>query len=40
MSNKNIYTKLLYTSNEIYMNPNYKPGEYIKIDIMVQEDED
>lgn len=35
---KNSYTKLLYTANEIYMNPNYKPGEYIKI--IVQEDGD
>ena len=32
------YTKLLYTTNEIYMNPDYKSGEYIKI--IVQEDGD
>lgn len=35
---ENIYTKLLYTTNEIYMNPDYNPGEYIKI--IVQEDGD
>ena len=35
---ENIYTKLLYTANEIYMNPDYNPGEYIKI--IVQEDGD
>lgn len=29
------YTKLLYTANEIYRNPDYNPGKYIKI--IVQE---
>lgn len=37
-SSKNSYTKLLYTANEIYMNPDYRPGEYIKI--IVKEDGD
>lgn len=38
MSNKNIYTKLLYMANEIYADPDYTPGEYIKI--IIQEDGD
>lgn len=37
-SSKTVYTKLLYAANEIYMNPDYKPGEYIKI--TAQEDVD
>lgn len=28
---KAAYTKLLYKANEIYANPDYKPGSYIKI---------
>lgn len=37
-SSKNGYTKLLYIANEIYMDPDYNPGKYIKI--IVQEDGD
>lgn len=34
---KDVYTKLLYKANEIYADPDYKPGSYIKVTITVCE---